>query len=112
MMWEPPVIIGLIVAAVAILGNIVSVTVFATTVRGDVKLLDARLANVEAILADLKSTDRRLAIVEDRQAALATRQGNIEKDNLLIREDLNQLHQGLDRHATTLARFNDGQFAK
>jgi hypothetical protein len=112
-MWEnPAVIIALVAVTVSILGNIISVTIFATTLRGDIKLIDNRVANVELILSDLKSTDRRLAIVEDRQAALATRQGNIEQDNILIRQDLQTLHQGLDRHITSLQRFNDSQFSK
>ena len=112
-MWDSPsVIIGLVVAVVSILGNIISVTIFAATLRGDIKLIENRVANVELILNDLKNTDRRLAIVEDRQSALATRQGNIEKDNLLIRQDLQTLHQGLNRQGTVLERFNDGQFSK
>jgi cell division protein FtsL len=111
-MWEPHVIIALVAVTVSILGNIISVTIFATTLRGDIKLIDSRVANVEMILSDLKNTDRRLAIVEDRQSALATRQGNIEKDNILIRQDLQTLHQGLNRQGTVLQRFNDGQFSK
>jgi hypothetical protein len=123
-MWDnPAVIVAIIMAGLAIIGQVVSVTIFVTrlggkidvnhtAVTGEIRLMSSRIGNVETGLTDLKNTDRRLSLVEDRQAALATRQGNMEQDNLLIREDLNKLHQGLDRHASTLARFNDAQFAK
>lgn len=119
-MWEPSVIIALVGVTVAIVGNIVSVTIFVVSLRGQIDknnvavlgkidVLDGRMKTMETILVDLKSTDRRLALVEDRQAALATRQGNMEADNLLIRKDLGTLHQGLDRHKVTLERFNEAQ---
>ncbi len=122
-MWEPGVIIALVGVAVALIGNVISVTVFVVTlgsqikvnntaVLGKIEVLDQRMRAMEEILADLKTTDRRLSLVEDRQAALAIRQGNMEKDNLLIREDLSTLHQGLDRHTTVIQRFNDSQFNK
>lgn len=119
-MWEPGVIVSLVFGVVSLVGNIVSVTIFVvklggkidvnhTLVSGKLEGLDTRVKGVETNLTDLKNTDRRLALVEDRQAALATRQGNMEKDNLLIREDLGKLHQGLDRHGVALQRFNDSQ---
>jgi len=122
-MWEPGVIVSLVVGVVAVMGNIISVTVFVvklggkidinhTHVTGKLEGLDHRVKGVETNLTDLKNTDRRLSLVEDRQAALATRQGNMEQDNLLIREDLSKLHQGLDRQGQALQRFNDTQFQK
>lgn len=120
-MWEPSVIIALVMGVVAILSNVIAITVFVvklggqidlnnTAVMGELKVVNARVGNVETSLTDLKNTDRRLSLVEDRQGALATRQGNMEQDNILIREDLGKLHQGLDRHVSALQRFNDGQF--
>lgn len=122
-MWEPGVVVSLVVGVVAIIGNIISVTVFVTklggkidvnnsTIVGKIDVIDHRVKNVETSISDLKNTDRRLSLVEDRQAALATRQGNMEQDNLLIREDLGKLHQGLDRHGTVMQRFNETQFSK
>jgi hypothetical protein len=122
-MWEPGVIIALVMGAVAILSNVISVTVFVvrlggkidlnnSTVIGKIDVIDLRVKGVEAGISDLKNTDRRLSLVEDRQQALATRQGNMEKDNLLIRDDLGKLHQGLDRHGTVMQRFNEQQFSK
>lgn len=122
-MWEPGVIVSLVVGMVAILGQIISITVFVvklggkidlnnSTLIGKINVMDQRVQNVETTITDLKNTDRRLSLVEDRQAALATRQGNMEQDNLLIREDLGKLHQGLDRHGTALQRFNETQFSK
>ncbi len=119
-MWEPGVIVSLVGVTLAIVGNIVSVTVFVVSMRGQIKenntavlgkieVLDTRMKTMETILVDLKNTDKRLSLVEDRQNALATRQGNMEKDNLLIRDDLKMLHQGLDRHITVLQRFNETQ---
>lgn len=118
---EPGVIIALVGVTFAFVGNVVAVTVFVVSLKGQIKennitvlgkieVLDSRMKTMEAILADLKTTDRRLSLVEDRQAALATRQGNMEQDNLLIREDLGKLHQGLDRHAIVMDRFNESQF--
>ncbi len=122
-MWEPGVIVAIIMGAVAVVGQIISITIFVvklggkidvnhTKITGKIDVIDHRVKNVEAIISDLKNTDRRLSLVEDRQAALAVRQGNMEKDNLLIREDLGTLHQGLDRHTTVIQRFNDTQFTK
>ena len=122
-MWEPGVIVSLVVGLVAIVGQIISVTIFVvklgskidvhhTHLTGKIEGLDHRVRGVETNLTDLKNTDRRLSLVEDRQAALSTRQGNMEQDNLLIREDLGKLHQGLDRHITSLQRFNETQFQK
>lgn len=122
-MWEPGVIVSLVVGVVAIVGQIVSITVFVvklggkidvnnSRIVGKIDVIDHRVRNVETSLTDLKSTDRRLSLVEDRQAALATRQGNMEQDNLLIREDLGKLHQGLDRHGNVMQRFNETQFSK
>lgn len=122
-MWEPGVIVSLVVGVVAIVGQIISITVFVvklgskidlnnSTLIGKINVMDQRVQNVETTITDLKNTDRRLSLVEDRQAALATRQGNMEQDNLLIREDLGKLHQGLDRHGSTLQRFNETQFSK
>jgi len=122
-MWDPGVIVSLVVGVVAVIGNIISVTIFVvklggkidvnhTHVTGKLEGLDIRVRGVETNLTDLKNTDRRLSLVEDRQAALAVRQGNMEQDNILIREDLGKLHQGLDRHNTALQRFNDEQFKK
>jgi len=120
-MWDPGVIASLVVGIVTVLGNIISVTVFVvklggkidinhTQVTGKLEGLDIRVRGVETNLTDLKNTDRRLSLVEDRQAALAVRQGNMEQDNLLIREDLSKLHQGLDRHNIALQRYNETQF--
>jgi hypothetical protein len=122
-MWEPGVIVSLVVGIVAIVGQIISITVFVvklggkidvnnSKIVGKIDVIDHRVRNVETSIADLKNTDRRLSLVEDRQAALATRQGNMEQDNLLIREDLGKLHQGLDRHGTVMQRFNETQFSK
>lgn len=122
-MWEPGVIVSLVVGVVAIVGQIISITVFVvklggkidlnnSTVIGKIDVIDHRVKNVEASIVDLKNTDRRLSLVEDRQNALATRQGNMEKDNLLIRDDLNLLHQGLDRHKAVMQQFNEKQFEK
>lgn len=122
-MWEPGVIVSLVVGVVAIVGQIISITVFVvklgskidlnnSALIGKINVMDQRVQNVETTITDLKNTDRRLSLVEDRQAALATRQGNMEQDNLLIREDLGKLHQGLDRHGSTLQRFNETQFSK
>jgi hypothetical protein len=122
-MWEPSVIVALVVGVVAILGNIISVTVFVvklggkidlnhTSLTGEIRVMSTRVGNVETSLTDLKNTDRRLSLVEDRQGQLAKRQGNMEQDNLLIRDDLGKLHQGLDRHIASLQRFNDTQFTK
>jgi hypothetical protein len=122
-MWEPGVVVSLVVGLVAVIGNIISITVFVvklggkidvnnSTLIGKIDVIDNRVKNVETSISDLKSTDRRLLLVEDRQAALSTRQGNMEQDNLLIREDLGKLHQGLDRHGSTLQRFNETQFSK
>ncbi|WP_342714460.1 hypothetical protein AAFG22_14890 [Bradyrhizobium sp. B024] len=122
-MWEPGVIVSLVVGIVAIVGQIISITVFVvklggkidvnnSRIVGKIDVIDHRVRNVEANIADLKNTDRRLSLVEDRQAALATRQGNMEQDNLLIREDLGKLHQGLDRHSSVMQRYNEAQFAK
>jgi VIT1/CCC1 family predicted Fe2+/Mn2+ transporter len=122
-MWEPPVIIATVLGMVAILSNVIAITVFVvklsgkmdvnhTQLTGKIDVMDTRVKSVETNIADLKNTDRRLSLVEDRQAALATRQGNMEQDNLLIREDLGKLHQGLDRHTASLQRFNDAQFSK
>ncbi|MCK1282260.1 hypothetical protein IVB46_44300 [Bradyrhizobium sp. 61] len=113
----------MVVGVVAVIGNIISITVFVvklggkidvnnSTIIGKIDVIDHRVKNVETSISDLKNTDRRLSLVEDRQAALATRQGNMEQDNLLIREDLGKLHQGLDRHGAVMARFNETQFAK
>jgi hypothetical protein len=122
-MWEPGVVVSLVVGVVAVVGNIISVTVFVvklggkidlnnSTVIGKIDVIDNRVKNVETSIADLKNTDRRLSLVEDRQAALATRQGNMEQDNLLIRDDLGKLHQGLDRHGAVMWQFNETQFSK
>lgn len=122
-MWEPGVIVSLVVGIVAVVGNIISVTVFVvklggkidvnnSRIIGKIDVMDNRVRSVEASIVDLRNTDRRLSLVEDRQAALASRQSNLEKDNLLIREDLGKLHQGLDRHNIALQRFNDTQFSK
>jgi hypothetical protein len=122
-MLEPGVVVSLVVGVVAVLGNIISITVFVvklggkidvnnSTVVGKLDVMDNRVKSVELSIADLKNTDRRLSLVEDRQAALSVRQGNMEKDNLLIRDDLGKLHQGLDRHSIVVQRFNDGQFSK
>lgn len=108
-MWEPGVIIALVMGAVAMVSNVVAITVFVTRLGGKMDVIDVRVKNVEASIADLKNTDRRLSLVEDRQNALATRQGNMEQDNLLIRDDLSKLHQGLDRHNATLQMFNARQ---
>jgi hypothetical protein len=121
-MWEPGVVIALVMGAVAVLSNVISVTVFVvkmggkmdvnhTSLTGKMDVMNTRVGNVETTLIDLKNTDRRLSLVEDRQGALATRQGNMEQDNLLIREDLGKLHQGLDRHVTALNRFNETQIS-
>jgi hypothetical protein len=121
-MWEPGVVISLVVGVVAIVGQIISITVFVVKLGGKIDVnnsklvgkidvIDHRVKNVEASIADLKNTDRRLSLVEDRQAALATRQGNMEQDNLLIREDLGKLHQGLDRHGAVMRQFNETQFS-
>jgi hypothetical protein len=120
-MWEPSVIVSLVVGVVAIIGNIISITVFVvklgskidvnnTAIMGDLKVVITRVESVETKITDLKNTDRRLSLVEDRQGSIATRQGNMEQDNILIREDLGKLHQGLDRHIATLQRFNETQF--
>lgn len=122
-MWEPSVIVALVMGVVAILSNVIAITVFVvklggkidvnhSTLTGKIDVMSTRVGNVETSLTDLKNTDRRLSLVEDRQGALATRQGNMEQDNILIREDLGKLHQGLDRHVTSLSRFNDTQFSK
>lgn len=122
-MWEPGVIVSLVVGVVAVVGNIISVTVFVvklggkidlnnSTLVGKIDVMDNRVKSVESSISDLKNTDRRLSLVEDRQAALATRQGNMEQDNLLIRDDLGKLHQGLDRHNSVMQRFNETQFSK
>jgi len=122
-MWEPGVIVSLAVGVVAIVGQIISITVFVvklggkidvnnSKIVGKIDVIDHRVRNVETSLSDLKSTDRRLSLVEDRQSALSARQGNMEQDNLLIREDLGKLHQGLDRHGTVMQRFNETQFSK
>lgn len=122
-MWEPTVIIALIMGLVAILSNVISITVFVvklsgqidlnnTALMGELRVVHTRVESVETKVTDLKNTDRRLSLVEDRQAALATRQGNMEQDNLLIRDELGKLHHGLDRHAAALQRFNDTQFSK
>lgn len=119
-MWEPGVVIALVGVTMAFVGNAVAVTIFVVTMRGQIEknnvavlgkieVLDERMKTMEAILADLKTTDRRLSLVEDRQAAMATRQGNMEADNLLIRADLTTLHQGIDRHRQSLDRFNETQ---
>jgi hypothetical protein len=121
-MWEPGVVIALVMGAVAVLSNVISVTVFVvkmggkmdvnhTSLTGKMDVMNTRVGNVETTLIDLKNTDRRLSLVEDRQGALATRQGNMEQDNLLIREDLGKLHQGLDRHVAALNRFNETQIS-
>jgi hypothetical protein len=120
-MWEPGVIVAIVVGIVTVLGNIISITVFVvglsrkidvnhTQLTGKLDVMDTRVKNVETNIHDLKNTDRRLSLVEDRQGTIANRQGNMEQDNLLIRDDLNKLHQGLDRHVTSLQRFNEGQF--
>ena len=122
-MWEPGVIVSLVVGVVAIVGQIISITVFVvklggkidlnnSTLIGKINVMDQRVQNVETTINDLKNTDRRLSLVEDRQAALAVRQGNMEQDNLLIREDLGKLHQGLDRHGAVMRQFNESQFSK
>lgn len=122
-MWEPGVVIALIMGGVAIISNVISVTIFVvrlggkidlnnSTLIGKIDVIDHRVGNVETSIIDLKNTDRRLSLVEDRQAALATRQGNMEQDNLLIREDLGKLHQGLDRHNISLTLFNEKQFTR
>lgn len=122
-MWEPGVVVALVVGVVAIVGQIISITVFVvklggkidvnnSTLIGKINVMDQRVQNVETTITDLKNTDRRLSLVEDRQAALATRQGNMEQDNLLIRDDLGKLHQGLDRHNSVMQRFNETQFSK
>lgn len=122
-MWEPSVIIALVMGVVAIVSNIIAITVFVvklggkidvnhSRLTGKIDVISTRVGNVETSLTDLKNTDRRLSLVEDRQGALATRQGNMEQDNLLIREDLGKLHQGLDRHIIALQRFNDTQLSK
>src|SRR5690348_13096205 len=122
-MWEPGVIVSLVVGVVAIIGQIISITVFVvklggkidvnnTKIVGKIDVIDHRVRNVESNIADLKNTDRRLSLVEDRQAALATRQGNMEQDNLMIRQDLGLLHQGLDRHSAVMQQFNESQFSK
>lgn len=122
-MWEHTgVIIALLAVVIAFLGNVVAVTVFVvklggkidvnnTAVLGELKVVNTRVESVEAKITDLKNTDRRLSVVEDRQTTLATRQGNVEQDNLLIREDLGKLHDGLDRHVTALDRFNEAQLS-
>ena len=120
-MDNPGVVVAVLMAIIAVLSNAVSITIFIvritgkidvnnSTVIGKLDVMDRRVQHVENGINDLKNTDRRLALVEDRQNALATRQGNMEQDNLLIREDLGKLHQGLDRHQTTLNRFNEKQF--
>jgi hypothetical protein len=122
-MWETGVIVAIVMAAVAILSNVIAVTVFVvglgrkidvnhTQLTGKLDVMDTRVKNVEINIHDLKNTDRRLSLVEDRQGTIADRQGNMEKDNLLIRDDLGKLHQGLDRHVTALQMFNDAQFSK
>jgi hypothetical protein len=122
-MWEPGVIVSLVVGVVAVVGNIISITVFVvklggkidvnhSNMTGKMDVIDLRVKGVETSISDLKNTDRRLSLVEDRQAALATRQGNMEQDNLLIREDLGKLHQGLDRHNIVMQRFNEAQLSK
>jgi hypothetical protein len=122
-MWEPGVIVSLVVGVVAVVGNIISITVFVVKLGGKIDVnhskmtgkmdvIDLRVKGVETSISDLKNTDRRLSLVEDRQAALATRQGNMEQDNLLIREDLGKLHQGLDRHNIVMQRFNEAQLSK
>lgn len=111
-MWEPGVIIAVVMGAVAILSNVIAITVFVVKLGAKIDVIDIRVKNVETGISDLKTTDRRLSLVEDRQQALATRQGNMEQDNLLIRDDLGKLHQGLDRHITVLQRFNETQFSK
>lgn len=120
-MESPGVIVAVIMAVIAVLSNAVSITIFIVRITGKIDVnnsvvvgkldvMDRRVQHVETGITDLKNTDRRLALVEDRQNALAVRQGNMEKDNLLIRDDLGQLHQGLDRHNQTLGRFNEKQF--
>lgn len=122
-MADAGVFISLIVGVVAIVSNVISITVFVvklggkidvnnSTVIGKLDVMDNRVKSVEVSIADLKNTDRRLSLVEDRQAALSIRQGNMEQDNLLIREDLGKLHQGLDRHNMIVQRYNETQFSK
>jgi hypothetical protein len=122
-MADAGVFISLIVGVVAIVSNVISITVFVvklggkidvnnSTVIGKLDVMDNRVKSVEVSIADLKNTDRRLSLVEDRQAALSIRQGNMEQDNLLIREDLGKLHQGLDRHNIVVQRYNETQFSK
>jgi hypothetical protein len=122
-MLEPGVVVSLVVGVVAVLGNIISITVFVvklggkidvnnSMVVGKIDVMDNRVKSVELSISDLKNTDRRLSLVEDRQAALSVRQGNMEKDNLLIRDDLGKLHQGLDRHNLVVTRYNETQFSK
>lgn len=123
-MWDNPgILIALVMAIITALSHVIAVTVFVvklggqakinhTELTGKIDVMNNRVGNVETSLIDLKNTDRRLSLVEDRQNALATRQGNMEQDNLLIRDDLSKLHQGLDRHISSLQRFNDTQFSK
>lgn len=117
---EPAIVVAIVMAAVAILSNVIAVTVFVvrlggtialnhSTVIGKIDVLATRLHNVETGVTDHKTMDRRMALVEDRQAQLAVRQGNMEKDNLLIRDDLGKLHQGLDRHNHVLQKYNEKQ---
>lgn len=120
---DPGVAIAVVMAIIAVLSNVISVTIFVvrlggkidvnnTAVIGRIDVMDRRVQHVETNITDLKNTDRRLALVEDRQSALASRQSNMEQDNLLIREDLGKLHAGLNRHADTLDRFNNNEMSR
>lgn len=120
---DPTVVVTISMALLTLLSNAILATVFIVKMGGKIDLtnatlggkidsIDARVQHVETSIVDLKNTDRRLALIEDRIAVLSLRQGNIEKDNLLIREDLNTLRQGLDRHNRGLDKFNDGELSR
>jgi len=94
-------------AAVIVVSNAVMITVAFQKLRGDVGIISVKVSAVETDIIDLKNTDRRLSVLEDRQQNMTADLSLVKKDNQLIRTEIQSLRLGVDRSAHIVEKYNE-----
>jgi hypothetical protein len=104
---DTPIVVSIVFGVAGLIANIVTITIFITRLGGKIDVTNARLENVEKEFFELKNTDRRISVIEERQTNHAKMLATVQTDNLMIRQDLQSLHLGIDRNRAIIDRVNE-----
>ena len=103
-MWEPSVVVSLVFGLFNVVVVIVTVTIAVTKLGGKIDVVNTRLGAVEKDVVELKNSDRRLLVMEERQTNHAKMISIVQEDNQLLRTDIQSLRLGIDRNRAIVER--------